>query len=313
MTDSFPIDVVNLRKEYKGFVAVDDLNLKVQRNSFTGLLGPNGAGKSTTLKILTNLINATSGNAYLNGIDVTKDSKAALIGVGTVVETPEFYGYLTPKETFSYIGELFGMTSESISSETDEILDKVKMTEWGDKKLSTFSKGMRQRIALGLSLLNEPSIIILDEPTSGLDPRGMAETREILKNIRVNSKDLTILMSSHVLHEVNDLCDHVAIINHGKLLIQDRTEAVTHLNKIRKLSLNVVGGPNDSVVERISSIPNVKKAYIETKNIMIMFEGDDKDQAGFLDDISRLNIGAYNLNEEDALENVYLNMIKETR
>jgi ABC-2 type transport system ATP-binding protein len=313
MTDNFPIDVVSLRKEYKNFVAVDNLDLKVERNSFTGLLGPNGAGKSTTLKILTNLINATSGNAYLNGIDVTKDPKAALIGVGTVVETPEFYGYLTPKETFSYIGEIFGMTNEAISSETDEILEKVKMVEWGDKKLSTFSKGMRQRIALGLSLMNSPSIIILDEPTSGLDPRGMAETREILKNIRSTSKDLTILMSSHVLHEVNDLCDHVALINHGKMLIQDKTEAITHLNKIRKLSLNLVGGPTNSTVEKISGLPNVTKASIEARTLVVLFEGDDKDQADFFDNISKLSVGAYNLNEEDALEAVYLDMIKETR
>lgn len=313
MTDNFPIDVVGLRKEYKNFVAVDNLDLKVERNSFTGLLGPNGAGKSTTLKILTNLINATSGNAYLNGIDVTKDPKAALIGVGTVVETPEFYGYLTPKETFSYIGEIFGMTSEAISSETDEILEKVKMVDWGDKKLSTFSKGMRQRIALGLSLMNSPSIIILDEPTSGLDPRGMAETREILKNIRSTSKDLTILMSSHVLHEVNDLCDHVALINHGKMLIQDKTEAITHLNKIRKLSLNLIGGPTNSTIEKISGLPNVTKASIEARTLVVLFEGDDKDQADFFDNISKLSIGAYNLNEEDALEAVYLDMIKETR
>ncbi len=313
MTNNFPIDVVGLRKEYKNFVAVDNLDLKVERNSFTGLLGPNGAGKSTTLKILTNLINATSGNAYLNGIDVTKDSKAALIGVGTVVETPEFYSYLTPKETFSYIGEIFGMTNEAISSETDEILEKVKMMDWGDKKLGTFSKGMRQRIALGLSLMNNPSIIILDEPTSGLDPRGMAETREILKDIRKNSKDLTILMSSHILHEVNDLCDHVALINHGKMLIQDKTESITHLNKTRKLSLNLVGGPTDSAIEKISGLPNVTKVSIEAKTVAVLFEGDDGDQADFFNNVSKLGVGAYNLNEEDALEAVYLNMIKETR
>jgi ABC-2 type transport system ATP-binding protein len=187
------------------------------------------------------------------------------------------------------------------------------MVEWGDKKLSTFSKGMRQRIALGLSLMNSPSIIILDEPTSGLDPRGMAETREILKNIRSTSKDLTILMSSHVLHEVNDLCDHVALINHGKMLIQDKTEAVTHLNKIRKLSLNFIGGPTNSTVEKISGLPNVTKTSIEARTLVVLFEGDDKDQADFFDNVSKLSVGAYNLNEEDALEAVYLDMIKETR
>ena len=161
MSSDYPIEFVDLRKEYGQFIAVDGLNLQIKRNSFTGLLGPNGAGKSTSLKILTNLIHATSGHAYLNGADVTTDTKNALMGVGTVVETPEFYLYLTPRETFRYIGEIYGMYKESISSETHAILEKVKMSEWADKRLGTFSKGMRQRIALGLSLMNDPRIIIL--------------------------------------------------------------------------------------------------------------------------------------------------------
>ena len=153
-----PIEIVNLRKEYGKFTAVNDLNLTIKKNSFTGLLGPNGAGKSTTLKILTHLINATSGEAYLNGVDVTKEPKKALTDVGTVIETPEFYPYLTPRETFRYVGELIGMKKEQISAETEDILERVKMTEWGDKRLGTFSKGMRQRIALGQALLDDPSI-----------------------------------------------------------------------------------------------------------------------------------------------------------
>ena len=156
---SDPIEIVNLRKEYGSFVSVNDLNLKIKKNSFTGFLGPNGAGKSTTLKILTNLIHATSGEAYLNGVDVVKDPSEALKDVGTVIETPEFYPYLTPRETMRYIGEIIGMNSESIKSETEEILEKVKMTEWGDKKLGTFSKGMRQRIARRAAMCSSTSCL----------------------------------------------------------------------------------------------------------------------------------------------------------
>ncbi|MDR0778350.1 MAG: ABC transporter ATP-binding protein, partial [Methanomassiliicoccaceae archaeon] len=202
-----------MRKEYGNFVALDDLTLSVKKNSFTGLLGPNGAGKSTLLKILTNLIRATSGSAFLNGVDITKNAKGALMDVGTVVETPEFYTYLTPVETMMYLGKINGMTNESLSSKIPEILERVKMTEWSDKRIGTFSKGMRQRIALGQSLLTDPSVIILDEPTSGLDPRGMIEIREILKSLK--TKDLTIFMSSHMLYEVSDLCDRIAMLNHG--------------------------------------------------------------------------------------------------
>ena len=313
MTGSYPIELTELRKEYKGFVAVDDLTLNIEKNSFTGFLGPNGAGKSTTLKILTNLISATSGNAYINGIDVAENYKTALIGVGTVVETPEFYPYLTPKEMFSYTGGIFGMTKESISAQTEEILSDVKMMEWADKRIGTFSKGMKQRISLGISLMNDPNLIILDEPTSGLDPRGMAETREILRGIRNRSKNLTVLMSSHILHEVADLCDRIALIDHGKLLLNDRTEAIVGSNKMRKISLKMVDGPTGDAVSQISGLTNVKNAAIAGNSIEVCFVGDDKDQLTFFNEVGSLGLGIFNLNEADALESVYLNLIADSR
>ena len=254
MSDEWPIEIENLRKEYGEFVALNNLNLKIKKNSFTGLLGPNGAGKSTTLKILTHLINATSGSAYLDGVDVTVDPKKALSRVGTVIETPEFYGYLTPRETMRYVGELIGMRKERIKDQTEQILEKVKMTEWGDKKLGTFSKGMRQRIAIGQSLVNDPRIIILDEPTSGLDPRGMAEMREILKNLRNESKDLTIVMSSHILPEVQDLCDRIAMINHGNLLMDGDISKFTSISGARTMIVQTKDIPTDDLISRIGSL-----------------------------------------------------------
>ena len=310
---SDPIEIVNLRKQYKEFVAVNDLTFSVKKNSFTGFLGPNGAGKSTTLKILTHLISATSGNAYLNGIDVTIDAKNALKGVGTVVETPEFYGYLTPIQTFQYIGGIYGMSRESIAAQTDEILADVKMTEWADKKISTFSKGMKQRVSLGLSLLNDPSIIILDEPTSGLDPRGMAETRQILKNLRSKNNNLTILMSSHMLHEVSDLCDRITLINHGTLLKEGKMDELLGANSSRMISVKVVGGPTQDAVDAIAKLPNVENPSISGSVIKFGFNGDDEAQAELLKDITGAGVKVFSLNEDEALENIYLNMIKESK
>lgn len=307
-----PIVISNLTRKFGSFVAVDDLNLSIKKNSFTGLLGPNGAGKSTTLKILTNLIRKTSGSAYLNGIDVTVDPKEALMGVGTVVETPEFYLYLTPKESLQYIGKLIGMTSESIDAETSEILEKVKMTEWADKKLGTFSKGMRQRIALGQALLNRPSIIILDEPTSGLDPRGMAETRDILKNLK--SHDLTILMSSHLLYEVSDLCDRIAMINHGKLLVHDDISVVTSQDGRRTVKAKVNGPITDEMIRNIEGLSNVITADKVGTEIDITLKGGSEEQERLLTDINALKIGLYSLSEnENSLEAKYLELIKEAR
>lgn len=309
---SAQIEIVNLRKEYKDFVAVNDLTLSVKKNSFTGLLGPNGAGKSTTLKILTHLINATSGNAYINGIDVTSNPKDALEGIGTVVETPEFYSYLTPTQTFQYIGSIFGMRKETISAETSEILADMSMSEWADKKIGTFSKGMKQRIALGLALLNEPTAIILDEPTSGLDPRGMAEMRNILKDIRAK-KDLTILTSSHMLHEVSDMCDRIAMINHGTLVKEGDLNELLGSNNARMITVKTVGGFDDAMISKLSALSNVSNVMTSGNVIKLSFKGDDEDQYQLISEMSSLGMKVFSFNEEDALETIYLNMIKESR
>ena len=314
MTSEYPIELINLRKEYGAFVAVDDLSLKIKKNSFTGLLGPNGAGKSTSLKILTNLITPTSGTVELNGINVNKNPWEALLTVGTVVETPEFYLYLTPKETFRYLGQLLGMSSESIKYETDTILEKVKMTQWADKKLGTFSKGMRQRIALGQALLNNPDIIILDEPTSGLDPRGMAEMREILKTLRSGSKELTVLMSSHMLHEVSDLCDHVAMVDHGKLLVHDEIDKILGDSESRTVIVKTVEKADNSIIEKISELSNVVNARLYDNGIEIRFKGGKAEQMDLFNDLADLHITVYSMSEDsNALENKYLSLIKDSR
>jgi ABC-2 type transport system ATP-binding protein len=314
MSRESPVEIVKLRKEYGPFVAVNDLEFSVKKNSFTGFLGPNGAGKSTTLKILTHLINATSGEAYLNGIDVTKDPKAALTDVGTVVETPEFYLYLTPRETLKYIGEIIGLNSETIKNDTEVILERVKMTEWADKRLGTFSKGMRQRIALGQALLNDPNVIILDEPTSGLDPRGMSEIREVLKNLRNDSKNLTVLMSSHILHEVSDLCDRIALINHGTLLIHEDIGIFTGSNGARRVSIRLNDEPTQDIIDKILQIENVESAERLGNDIEAYVKGEEPEQKSkFFNDLGSLNIGIYGIQEEDSLETTYLNLIKESR
>lgn len=313
MSEEWPIEIVDLRKEYGDFVALNGLNLKIKKNSFTGLLGPNGAGKSTTLKILTHLINATSGSAYLDGVDVTVDPKRALSRVGTVIETPEFYGYLTPRETMRYVGELIGMKSERIRDQTETILEKVKMTQWADKKLGTFSKGMRQRIAIGQSLMNDPRIIILDEPTSGLDPRGMAEMREILKNLRNESKDLTIVMSSHILPEVQDLCDRIAMINHGNLLMDGDINKFTSISGARTMIVQTKDIPSDDLISRIGSLDYVHDAERFGNDIQVVIDEDMDTRQRLFDELSAMNAGVYSMYESSALEETYLKLIKESR
>jgi ABC-2 type transport system ATP-binding protein len=308
-----PICTENLTKDFNGFRALDNLNLVVRKNSFMGFLGPNGAGKTTTIKILTSLLNATSGSANLNGIDVTREPKAALANVGAVVETPEFYPYLTPIETLAYMGELSGMSHEDIKSRTKEVLEIVKMTEWADKRIGKFSKGMKQRIAIAQAILHEPPIIILDEPTSGLDPRGMFEVREILAELK--KQDYTVLMSSHQLNEVQEICDNVALINQGKLLRNGPVDELVASTNLRRLEVKVKQRVTTELLAKISPLSSISELEPAGENIFVLsLSGGDDAQANLLRDLLELDLNVISFRESGvALENLYMSLIKESR
>mgnify|MGYP001032774013 CR=1 FL=1 len=308
-----PIVIQNLTKDFSGFKAVDNLNLTVRQGSFLGFLGPNGAGKTTTIKILTNMLSATSGSALLNGVDVVNDPKTALAGVGAVVETPEFYPYLTPRETLAYLGELRGMSAEDIRSRSAEVLDVVKMSEWADKRIGKFSKGMKQRIAIAQAILHEPSVIILDEPTSGLDPRGMVEVRGVLQNLK--KKQYTVFMSSHLLNEVQEVCDDVALIDHGRLLKSGSVAELINSVNIRRLEVRTLQQIDGAWLNKISQIEGVQGLRASgPASFHLTLDGGDENQARLLHDLQALGLTVVSFKESGvALESLYLSMIKDSK
>lgn len=212
------IVIENLSKRYNDFLALDNLSLKVRRNEDVALLGPNGAGKTTALKILCGLLRPSEGKAYIAGINVQEERERAISKVGAILETPEFYPFLTPDETLRYLGRLRGMGKRELDRRIREVLKLVRLEEWVNVKIGKFSRGMKQRLALAQAMLHDPPILILDEPSLGLDPRGMVEMREILKEARKNK---TVFFASHLLTEVAQICKKVAIIDHGKLRAYD--------------------------------------------------------------------------------------------
>src|SRR5438445_1148248 len=215
------IEIDNLTKDYEtGFLrkrkvrALDALSLTVESGQIFGFLGANGAGKTTTLKLLMRLIYPTSGTARINGRDIDDVSMHALIGY--LPENPYFYDYLTAREFLTYCAELFGQDRAESELRTEELLTRVNLEKksW-DRQLRKFSKGMLQRVGLAQALVNNPEVVFLDEPMSGLDPVGRREVRDLISSLRTQGK--TVFMCSHILSDIEVLCDTVAILQRGKL------------------------------------------------------------------------------------------------
>jgi ABC-2 type transport system ATP-binding protein len=310
------IEIVGLSKNYGSFVAVGDLNLKLEGSKCVGFLGPNGAGKTTTLKMLTDLIKPSSGHATINGNDVHTSKKAALASVGTLIETPEIYPSLTPREALSMIAEIRGVPKSETAKRIEEALVEVRMMDWIDKRTGKFSKGMKQRVSIAAALLSDPTIVILDEPTSGLDPRGMTEVREIVRSLK-NKKRL-IFMSSHILSEVSDVCDEVAMIDHGKLLVYDTLSNVT--SKFggggSVVEVSFINPLDQSAIS--TTLPGIKGVTaverIDDKNIRIKFTGGLEAQQSILNNLVGMNIGVISYKPAaSVLEDVYLSLIADSR
>jgi ABC-2 type transport system ATP-binding protein len=310
---SVPIRTENLTKNFNGFRAVDSLNIEVNKGSFMGFLGPNGAGKTTTIKILTGLLSPSSGSAYINGIDVTEEPKVALTNLGTIVETPEFYPYLTPNETLAYMGELHGMTGEDLKRRTKEVLDLVKMSEWADKRIGKFSKGMKQRVAVAQAILHEPSVVVLDEPTSGLDPRGIFEVREVLSGLK--NEGYTILMSSHMLNEVQEVCDEVALINRGQLLKRGTVDELIHSANARRLEVRTFKETTEVQLMRVSQLNAVTDfESFGPRDFALSLVGGDEAQANLLEELQNIGLKVVTFKDSGiSLESMYMSLIKDSR
>ena len=211
--DEFVIQTDRLTKRYKNVVAVDDLSMEILRGRVYGLLGPNGSGKTTTMGLLLGLLKPTSGTFSLFGSP--DGHEASLRRVGAIIESPAFYPYLSGFQNLKYYQIISGGGSEE---EIESLIDRVGLAGRGNDRFRTYSLGMKQRLGIAYALLGDPDLVFLDEPTNGLDPEGMIEVRELIRSLGDGNR--TVLLSSHLLHEVEQVCDSVAIISKGRLIAQ---------------------------------------------------------------------------------------------
>lgn len=313
-SDTPAIRVTGLTKRFGSFTAVKDLSMEVRRGEFMGLLGPNGAGKSTTLKCITGLISPTEGTIEINGID-HRDHRAAMAAVGCVVETPETYSSFTPAELMEYVGRTYGLDDREIAIRSRDVLEQVKLWEWRNQRVGKFSKGMRQRAMLAQAMLPNPDILILDEPTSGLDPRGMIEMRQVLSDLK--SYGRTLLISTHMLKEVSELCGSVTMINRGRTIASGDVNALLREYVARtegriQISIKFRHPMTKEFINDISSAPGVGGSdRMGDYEIRLDFRGSEEDQTNLVDIAVRHGLGLMSMTESGMdIERLYMELTK---
>ena len=220
------IEVRHLTKKYGGHVAVDDLSFTIEKGTIYGFLGPNGAGKSTTMNIITGCLGATEGEVLIHGQSITEEPLAVKKRVGYLPELPPLYMDMTPEEYLQFIMRAKKVPQALQSEHLKKVMEKTRVTEMKDRLIRNLSKGYRQRVGIAQALIGDPEVIILDEPTVGLDPAQIIEIRELIREL---GKEHTIVLSSHILSEVQAVCDAIMIISHGKLVASDTAENLTTL------------------------------------------------------------------------------------
>jgi ABC-2 type transport system ATP-binding protein len=273
------IKIEGLRKEFttgflrKKSVAVESLNLSVEEGEIFGFLGPNGAGKTTTIKMLLGLIYPTGGNAWMFGQPVSNVRMRR--NVGFLPEQPYFYDYLTAEEFLSFYGGLFDIRQSALTPKIKELLSLVGLEGKDKVQLRKFSKGMLQRIGIAQALINDPKLIILDEPMSGLDPIGRKEIRDIIMHLKEKGK--TVFFSSHILPDVEMICDRVGIIGKGKLLKTGKVDDLIHSMTTKSVEM-MIEGISETVLKNLKT--KVLKVVASGNKFLLVFEKDEDVQNG---------------------------------
>jgi ABC-2 type transport system ATP-binding protein len=309
----YAIRTENLAKAYgKTFNALDGVSLQIKRGEVVGYVGPNGAGKTTTIKILTGLIRPTSGQAYVNGIDVAARPRDALRSIGALIEVPGVYDYLTPHEMLTYFGRVYGMRRDVIDRRIKETLELVRLPDWEHKKAGAFSTGMLRRLAIAKAILHKPDTLILDEPVLGLDPKGIMEVREMIRQFR--AEGMTVFLSSHLLSEVAEVCDSVIFLDKGKVVTSDSVESIG-----RKVGHAVVDvrflhtlSPED--IGKLKNIDLIKGVDVKNGTARLQYDGKPETSAQILKLLMSLNfdVASYAV-EGVGLEEYYVSVMSDEK
>lgn len=297
------IEVYDLTKRFKDLTAVDNLSFKVKKGEIYGLLGPNGAGKTTTIKAMLDLIRINAGRIKINGYDIKDNGVEAKNSVGFLPERVSFYNNLTPLQTLHFFCELWGV-DKSIAK---PLIKEVGLEEAMNRKVGTFSKGMVQLIGVAQVQIGNPPVYILDEPMSGLDARWVKIIRERI--LSLNKQGATILFSSHILSEVENLCDRVAIIDKGKLIAEDTVENLNKYLKIKPRLEITIAGLMGKIPDVIKEIPGIENINAKDDTLNVICDSSVRSRV-----ITTLEEAGYKINNiktvEPSLEDAFVKLIE---
>ncbi len=311
--EKFVIQVQNITKKYGSFTALDAINFEIKEGEIVGFLGPNGAGKSTTMNIITGFIEPTSGKVIVDGNDVSKKPKKAKQQIGYMPEGVPLYGDLTVKEFVTYMAEIKGVKRKEKKEKVEKILEETGLLDVKNKLTKNLSRGYKQRVSMAGALVGDPKVIILDEPTVGLDPKQVTEIRALIKDL---GKNHTVILSSHILSEVSQICNRVIIINKGKIVAVDTPE---HLEQkvIKDNSIYVtVEDPENKMLkikeklEKVEDIKLISQNEDKTKKYIITAEKDVDLRKSLFETLAKEGITIFEMKKADAtLEDAFMQLI----
>ena len=308
------IKVENVTKKYGNYVAVDNMNFEVKEGEIVGFLGPNGAGKTTTMSIITGVIEPTDGHVEINGYNVSKKANKAKREIGYMPETTPLYNELTPKEFVSYMSELKGVKRKERKIEIERVIKAVNIEDVQNKLIRNLSRGYRQRVSLAGALVGNPKVLILDEPTVGLDPKQVTQIRNLIKSL---GKEHTVILSSHILSEVSQICQKVIIINKGKIIAIDTPENLEKkVNENNNVYVTVEDTDNkiESIKEKISEIKEIKlikENEDKTKQYIIETENNTDLRKIIFKEFAKENITIFEMKQANTtLEDAFMKLIE---
>ncbi|MEW5706394.1 MAG: ABC transporter ATP-binding protein [Actinomycetota bacterium] len=304
------VETEGLSKRYGSLVALNDLNLSIEEGSIYGFIGPNGAGKTTTLKILATLLSPSTGSVNICGVNVLKSPEEARELIGYM---PDFFGVYDDMKVWEYMdffGAAFRIAKARRASIIDDLLSLVDLGDKKDSYVESLSRGMKQRLCLARALIHDPKLLILDEPASGLDPRARVEMRELLKELKRMGK--TIIVSSHILPELSELCTHIGIIERGTLLVSGEVEKIIGGMKVsRTLRVKVIDEPN-AVIPLLSERPGIENVHVLEDDLIEMeFKGAEDEIPSIHELLISKDVKVIYLNEVPLdLEDVFFHITK---